>query len=296
MPFGEYVPWRSKLDWISATDQIPVDRTPGSSVHTVAAPGVPPFGTPICFENSFPDLPRDFVRDGATFLVVPVNNASYGFTAASDQHLQMSRMRAVETGRWIVDAAVSGVSAFVDTHGRVVARTGLFQTTILRDRLRTSTATTWYVRTGGLAAVALSGAPRGSRCSRLVAAPRSGLRRHPLPTPLRALAVLPTYEERETIQRVIEGLLGGPTPPDIVVVDDSSPDGTGDIVRAIAADRTAGSAPRAAGEVRPGERVPGGVPSGALGGVRRRDRDGLRPVPRSGGAPGPPAGRGSRTT
>ena len=235
VPFGEYVPWRSRLDWISATEQIPVDRTPGSSVHTVAAPGVPPFGTPICFENSFPDLPRDFVRDGATFLVVPVNNASYGFTAASDQHLQMSRMRAVETGRWIVDAAVSGVSAFVDTHGRVVARTGLFQTTILRDRLRTSTATTWYVRMGDwlpwlcvVLLVALLLTPR--RRSTVRPAPA------PLPTPLRALAVLPTYEERETIQRVIEGLLGGPTPPDIVVVDDSSPDGTGDIVRAIAAD------------------------------------------------------------
>ncbi len=234
VPFGEYVPWRSKLDWISATEQIPVDRTPGSSVHTVAAPGVPPFGTPICFENSFPDLPRDFVRDGATFLVVPVNNASYGFTAASDQHLQMSRMRAVETGRWIVDAAVSGVSAFVDTHGRVVARTGLFQTTILRDRLRTSTATTWYVRMGDwlpwlclVLLVALLLTPR--RRSTVRPAPA------PLPTPLRALAVLPTYEERETIQRVIEGLLGGPTSPDIVVVDDSSPDGTGDIVRAIAA-------------------------------------------------------------
>ena len=206
VPFGEYVPWRSKLDWISATDQIPVDRTPGGAVHTVSAPGVPPFGTPICFENSFPDLPRDFVRDGATFLVVPVNNASYGFTAASDQHLQMSRMRAVETGRWIVDAAVSGVSAFVDTHGRVVASTDLFRTTILRDRLRTSTATTWYVRLGDwvpwlclVFLVLLLLTPR----RRPTVRPPPG----PLPAPLRALAVLPTYDERETIARVIDGLL-----------------------------------------------------------------------------------------
>ena len=113
-----------------------MDRTPGTSVHTVHVPGLPPFGTPICYENSFPALPRAFVRDGATFLVVPVNNASYGFTAASDQHLQMSRMRAVETGRWVVDAAVSGVSAFIDTHGRVLASTGLFQPGILRADLR----------------------------------------------------------------------------------------------------------------------------------------------------------------
>jgi len=235
VPFGEYVPFRPELRWISATEQIPVDRTPGASVHTVSAPGVPPFGTPICFENSFPDLPRDFVRDGATFLVVPVNNASYGFTAASDQHLQMSRMRAVETGRWIVDAAVSGVSAFVDTHGRVVARTELFQTAILRHRLQTSTATTWYVRLGdwlpwlcSVLLVAFLLTPR----RRTTVRPAPG----PLPDPLRALAVLPTYEERETIERVIRALLATPAPPDIVVVDDSSPDGTGELVRAIAAE------------------------------------------------------------
>ena len=49
------------------------------------------------FENAFPGLVREMVRNGAQLLVVPVNNASYGFTAASEQHLQMSRMRAVET-------------------------------------------------------------------------------------------------------------------------------------------------------------------------------------------------------
>ena len=59
-----------------------------------------------------------FVRDGATFLVVPVNNASYLFTAAAAQHLQMSQMRAVETGRWVVDAGVSGISAFIDPRRR----------------------------------------------------------------------------------------------------------------------------------------------------------------------------------
>ena len=237
VPFGEYVPWRSKLNWISVTDQIPVDRIPGTGVHTLSAPGVPPFGTPICFENSFPDLPRAFVRAGATFLVVPVNNASYGFTAASDQHLQMSRMRAVETGRWVVDAAVSGVSAFIDTHGHVVARTGLFRTAILRDRIRTSTATTWYVRLGdwvpwlclvALAALLLS--PRRRRNVR----PAAG----PLPAPFRSLAVLPTFEERETIERVVRGVLARPERPDVLVVDDSSPDGTAEIVRAIAAEES----------------------------------------------------------
>ena len=56
VPFGEYVPWRHELSWLSAIQQIPVDRTPGEGVHTVSTPGLPPFGTPICYENSFPAL------------------------------------------------------------------------------------------------------------------------------------------------------------------------------------------------------------------------------------------------
>ena len=117
VPFGEYVPFRRRLTWIDAIGQIPVDRVPGESLHTIVQPGIPPYGTPICFENAFPSIPRTLVRDGAAFLVVPVNNASYLFTAAAAQHLQMSQMRAVETGRWVVDAGVSGISAFIDPAG-----------------------------------------------------------------------------------------------------------------------------------------------------------------------------------
>jgi apolipoprotein N-acyltransferase len=234
VPFGEYVPFRDELGWVDAIRQIPVDRVPGTAVATLAAPGLPPFGTPICFENSFPAIPRAMVRGGATFLVVPVNNASYGFTAASDQHLQMSRMRAVETGRWVVDAAISGVTAFVDPEGRVHRRTDLFETTILRDRIRASTAETPFVRLGDwmslLSLVVVVG---------LVALPRRRSKVRPSPGPLppspRTLVILPTYEERATIERVIRGVLDGLEGADVLVVDDSSPDGTADVVRALMA-------------------------------------------------------------
>ncbi|TMK89993.1 MAG: glycosyltransferase, partial [Actinobacteria bacterium] len=175
----------------------------------------------------------EFVRDGAIYLVVPVNNASYGFTAASDQHLQMSRMRAVETGRWVVDAAVSGVSAFIDTHGQVLTRTGLFQPGILRAQIRSSTATTGFVRWGDwlpilaiVLVVILFLIPR--RRPQLPAAPG------PLPASPRTLVVLPTFNERDTIERVIAGVLERPEHPDVLVVDDSSPDGTAELVRPIA--------------------------------------------------------------
>jgi apolipoprotein N-acyltransferase len=236
VPFGEYVPWRDELSWISAIDQIPVDRTPGERVHTVAVDDLPAFGTPICFENGFPALTRAFVRAGATFLVVTVNNASYGMTAASAQHLQMSRMRAVEDGRWVVDAAVSGISAFIDPSGRVVASAGLFSTAVLRHTIRTSTGWTPYVRLGDvlpwLALAFVVG---------MIVAPRTRRVERPAPEPLpsahrRVLVILPTYEERETIEWVLARLLALPERVDVLVVDDSSPDGTGELVRAVAAD------------------------------------------------------------
>jgi apolipoprotein N-acyltransferase len=232
VPFGEYVPFRRRLTWIDAIGQIPVDRVPGESLHPIDQPGIPPYGTPICFENAFPSIPRTLVRDGAGFLVVPVNNASYLFTAAAAQHLQMSQMRAVETGRWVVDAGVSGISAFINPAGVVQSRTGLFQPAILRGQVQASSAQTVYVRFGDwvpiLSIVMLAMSVLTPRRRRL-ARPLPG----PLPAPLRALAILPTYNERDTIAAAIAGALATPG-VDVLVVDDSSPDGTGDIVRKIA--------------------------------------------------------------
>jgi apolipoprotein N-acyltransferase len=235
VPFGEYVPWRRSLDWISALEQIPVDRTPGESVHTVSTEGIPRIGTPICFENSFPSLTRAFVRAGAGFLVVPVNNASYETTAASAQHLQMSRMRAVENGRWVIDAAVSGITAFVDPTGRVVAQAGLFRPAIVRHTIRIAHNTTPYVDLGDwfpwLCLAFVIGSilvPRGRTSVPGAPGPLSPERR-------RAIVILPTYDERDTIEWVLARLLALPEHVDIMVVDDSSPDGTGELVRAAVA-------------------------------------------------------------
>jgi apolipoprotein N-acyltransferase len=234
VPFGEYVPWRGVLGWISALQQIPYDLTPGEGLRVLRGPGLPPIGVAICFENSFPALDRALVRSGAQVLVVITNNASYGFSPASRQHLLMSRLRAVETGRWVVHAAITGVSAFIDPGGRVVAEAGLFEPGVLRHAVRASGAITPYVRLGdwvpwgSLAlALALLATPRRRRAERGEPGP--------LPDAPRTLVILPTYEERETIGRVLEGLMALPERVDALVVDDGSPDGTADVVRALAA-------------------------------------------------------------
>jgi apolipoprotein N-acyltransferase len=233
VPYGEYIPWKSVVGWLSALEQIGYELTPGDAVHTLSAPGLPELGTPICFENSFPALDRSLVEQGAEFLVVLTNNASYGESAASAQHLQMSRMRAIEDGRWVVHAAVSGISAFIDPAGRTYDQTELFRPTIIRRTIRASSERTPFVRLGdwvpivSLGLVVLLGLlPRGRRTER--AAPE------PLGPDVRTLVILPTYDEARTIRDVIAGVLAH-RGVDALVVDDSSPDGTAAIVEEVAA-------------------------------------------------------------
>jgi hypothetical protein len=198
VPFGEYVPWRDRLSFIDAIDQVPIDRTPGEEVSNLLVPGLPPLGAPICYENSFPSIDRAMVRQGAGLLVVTINNASYERTAASEQHLLMSRMRAVENGRWVVHAAVSGISALIDEGGRVVDSRGLFEPATMRGVAVTSDRTTLYVRFGDWV-------PWGSivLVIGLVALPRGRRRAERTPESSEAPGrsqILPTFNERATIE------------------------------------------------------------------------------------------------
>jgi apolipoprotein N-acyltransferase len=80
------------------------------------------FGSPICWENTFPDLFRRFVRDGAQFMVSVTNEGFFGYTAAPHQTLAMNVFRAVENRVAIARAATTGVSAFISPKGEVVER------------------------------------------------------------------------------------------------------------------------------------------------------------------------------
>ena len=125
VPFGEYIPWHSVLGWTQRYRHGLGTFSSGSRVHAFDVNGTL-VGTPICFENTFPGLFRQFVADGARLMVVTTNDSSYLDSPASREHVIMSQLRAVETGRWVVQAAVSGESAIVNAHGQVVRRTGLF--------------------------------------------------------------------------------------------------------------------------------------------------------------------------
>jgi apolipoprotein N-acyltransferase len=230
LPFGEFVPFRRYLSWIPDIQRVRADLSPGDRPGRFTIPAGE-FAAIICFENAFPDLVRDYVTEDTGFLVVSTNNSTFGISAAPEQHLVLSELRAVETGRWTVHAALSGISAVISPRGEVIRPTGLFEPAILRSQVPMASGTTVYDVIGGwlpfLFLVLLGLA---------YLAPRRSARRDvaPLAEVARIVVILPTYNERDTVEQVIERVLAASNRVEVMVVDDSSPDGTGDIVRKIA--------------------------------------------------------------
>jgi apolipoprotein N-acyltransferase len=227
VPYGEYVPFRRYLSWIRALEQVPRDMTPGNRPGTFDIPGGR-FAAVICFENAFPDLVRRFLARNAGFLVVSTNNATFLRSPASAQHVVMSELRAVENGRWVVHAAISGISAIVDHRGRVVGETALFKPALLRADIPQGNARTVFNLIGGWIPVMFFVGALGGL---MVSKRRKRQETSPSPDDPRVAVVLPTYNERENIQEVLRRLLAVGERIDVFVVDDSSPDGTGAIVR-----------------------------------------------------------------
>ena len=147
VPFGEYVPWRPLLGGLPPLQAIPNDAIAGTEAKVFRV-GQTVVGPVTCYESIFPRLVRQQVRAGAEVLVVTTNNASFGRSPASRQHLAFSQVRAVETGRWALHAGISGISAVVDPRGRLEQRTELFERAFVRRDLPLVTAQTVYVRVG----------------------------------------------------------------------------------------------------------------------------------------------------
>jgi apolipoprotein N-acyltransferase len=109
------------------------------------------FAVLICFEVIFPDLVRHFVRHGAQFLVNITNDAWFGYSPASYQHLSMVVFRAVENRLPIVRAANTGISAVIDPTGQLSHQTDLFVRTRIKARITPAGgAATFYTRWGDL--------------------------------------------------------------------------------------------------------------------------------------------------
>jgi apolipoprotein N-acyltransferase len=140
VPFGEYVPLRGVLGFFleavakgMATDNVTAGSGPrAQALARRAGAGEPlTMGLPICYELLFPDLVRRMVDDGAEALLAITNDAWYGRTGAPYQFLAMTAMRSAETRVWTARAANTGVSAIIDSRGRVREQSRIFERGLL---------------------------------------------------------------------------------------------------------------------------------------------------------------------
>ena len=125
VPFGEYPPSWINLPFLDfflaqAGDFTPGMRTDPLRVNDIA------LGVLICYETIFPELSQKRVQQGAAVLVNISNDAWFGRTAAPEQHLQLTAMRAVEQGRYLLRATNTGISSVIDPWGRILFRSQLF--------------------------------------------------------------------------------------------------------------------------------------------------------------------------
>jgi apolipoprotein N-acyltransferase len=155
VPFGEYIPFRQQLGWLTKISRAaPANMIPGTGAHLLRATdrsGQPlPIGVLICFESAFPDMSRVNTDLGAQLIVYQSATSTFQGTWGPDQHASLGAVRAAETGRPVAQAALTGVTAAFDARGRLLAWMGQSQHGVVTVRLRlpATSARTIYDRLG----------------------------------------------------------------------------------------------------------------------------------------------------
>lgn len=147
VPFGEYLPFPSLFSFAGGLTREVGEFGRGTSRKPLDA-GDQRLGVFICYESVFPDEVRQFAKQGAQVLVNISNDGWYGDSGAYAQHLNQTRMRAIENHRWLLSATDTGVTAAIDPWGRVAARIPRKERTALVAPYALTSVTTFYTRHG----------------------------------------------------------------------------------------------------------------------------------------------------
>jgi apolipoprotein N-acyltransferase len=155
VPFGEYIPFRQQLGWLTKISRAAASNMiPGTGAHLLHATdqaGRPlSIGVLVCFESAFPDMSRVDTDLGAQLIVYQSSTSTFQGTWGPDQHASLSAVRAAETGRPAVQAALTGVTAAFDARGRLLAWMGQSSHGVVSVRLGlpAASAKTFYDRAG----------------------------------------------------------------------------------------------------------------------------------------------------
>lgn len=147
VPFGEYTPFLSYFPFLKELTAAGGDFAPGDG-HVPIKTDIGAIGLLICYEGVFPSIAVDTVRRGAHVLVNLTNDAWYDRTSAPFQHFAFYVFRAIETDRYLLRAANTGISAIIDPKGRTVAKTRIFVENVLKGHFGMKNTQTFYVRFG----------------------------------------------------------------------------------------------------------------------------------------------------
>ena len=148
VPFGEYLPLRFLIEPFRGLIQVPMsDLTSGRDDQPLMQLAGYPVGASICYEAT---LARNIntALPEAAFLINASNDAWFGDSLAPHQHLQIAAMRSLETGRWMVRATNTGISALIDPQGVVVTHTPQFEQAVLRGQIVPMRGATPFVQWG----------------------------------------------------------------------------------------------------------------------------------------------------
>jgi len=179
VPFGEYIPFRQQLSWLTKISKAAgSNMVPGTGAHLLNATdreGRPlPIGVLVCFESAFPDMSRVDADKGAQLIVYQSSTPTFQGTWGPDQQASLAALRAAETGRPVVQVALTGDTVAFDARGRQLARLGQGSSGVVTVRLELPNAAdrTFYDEAGdyvmwtcvaitGLAALVMLGRRRG---------------------------------------------------------------------------------------------------------------------------------------
>jgi apolipoprotein N-acyltransferase len=158
VPFGEFVPWGFR--WFVNLMNIPLgDFARGAPVQKPFMVHNQPVAVDICYEDIFGEEIARTIRDSETpagVLVNSTNLAWFGDTIALDQHLQIARMRSLETGRPMLRATNTGTTAAIDAHGNVIARLAPYTVGSIDVTVQGTSGKTPYVTSGNNTVLAVS--------------------------------------------------------------------------------------------------------------------------------------------
>ncbi len=148
LPFGEYLPWQPLSGFVLNLLGIQLgDFTAGGDHQPLLSAGGYAFMTSICYEDAFGDAALAELAQAA-YLVNVTNDGWFGDSLEPHQHLQLARMRALETGRFLLRATNTGVTAVIAPDGAIIKQAPLFITTTLTEAITPMSGVTPYAYCG----------------------------------------------------------------------------------------------------------------------------------------------------